>query len=307
MFDAESYIEKKKQELEEIEGKTVIAASGGVDSTVCTFLAHTVLEDLTVVFIDDGLMRENEAEEVKSFFEDNGLDTILINAQDEFFENLQGVTDPEEKRKAFRNTFYTVLGRTLKQLDAEYLIQGTIATDIKETKRGIKTQHNVLEQIGVDPKEYGLTIVEPLRDIYKHQVREVGKALGLPEETWNRIPFPGPGLACRVIGEVTPARVSMVRKATKIVEEELLPLNPFQTLAVLLTDRATGVKDGKRIFGNIIAVRCVESKDALTASPTEISWKKLESVRDRILDAIPEVTKVVYDITPKPPSTIEYI
>jgi len=307
MFDPDKYIEKKKDELKEIKGRIVIAASGGVDSTVCAFLAHTVVDDLKAVFIDDGLMREGEPEQVSSLFKERGLDITVVNAQKEFFDSLKGITDPEEKRKAFRNTFYTVLGRTLKDFKAKYMIQGTIAADIKETKGGIKTQHNVLEQIGIDPATYGLTIVEPLKDIYKHEVRAVGRALGLPEQLWDRIPFPGPGLACRVVGEVTPERTEVVRKATRIVEEELLTLKPFQTFAVLLNDKATGMIDGKRVFGNIISVRCVESKDALTASPTNVPWKKLEKLRDRILDEVPGVIKVVYDITPKPPSTIEYI
>lgn len=307
MFDPVQYLEKKKEELRTLQGKAVVAASGGVDSTVCAFLAHSLLADVVAVFIDDGLMREGEPEAVEKMFNQGGLNVLIVNAQEEFFTNLKGKIDPEEKRKAFRNTFYTVLGRTLKELDAKYLIQGTIAADIKETKGGIKTQHNVLEQIGINPREYGLHIVEPLKDIYKHEVREVGKRLGLPQSLWERIPFPGPGLACRVIGEVTPERVSIVRKATHIVEEELLQLNPFQVLAVLFADRATGIVEGKRVFGNIIGIRCVESKDALTASPTEIPSEILRTVADRIVKEVPGVVKVVYDITPKPPSTIEYI
>ncbi len=307
MFDPVQYLEKKKEELRTLQGKVVVAASGGVDSTVCAFLAHSLVADVVVVFIDDGLMREGEPEAVEKMFNRGGLNVLIVNAQEEFFTNLKGKIDPEEKRKAFRNTFYTVLGRTLKELGAEYLIQGTIAADIKETKGGIKTQHNVLEQIGINPREYGLHIVEPLKDIYKHEVREVGKRLGLPQSLWERIPFPGPGLACRVIGEVTPERVSIVRKATHIVEEELLQLNPFQVLAVLFADRATGIVEGKRVFGDIIGIRCVESKDALTASPTEIPWEVLRTAADRIVKEIPGVVKVVYDITPKPPSTIEYI
>jgi GMP synthase (glutamine-hydrolysing) len=307
MFDPQSYIEKKKEELNKIEGKAVVAASGGVDSTVCAFLAHSILDDLTIVFIDDGLMREGEPEAVATMFENRGLAIQIVDARKEFFDNLKGKEDPEEKRKAFRNTFYTILGRTLKELKAKYLIQGTIAADIKETTGGIKTQHNVLEQIGLDPQEYGLQIVEPLKDIYKHEVRQVGKQLELSEKLWNRIPFPGPGLACRVIGEVTPERVAKVRKATQIVEEELLQLNPFQVLAVLMNDRATGTVEGTRVFGDIIAVRCVESKDALTATPTEIPWGLLRTAADRIISEIPGIVKVVYDVTPKPPSTIEYI
>ena len=307
MFNPETYIEKKKQDFTHIKGKAIVATSGGVDSTVCAFLSHAILDDVTAVFIDDGLMREGEPEQVSRDFREGGLSIEIIEARDEFFRNLRGITDPEEKRKIFRDTFYSVLGRTLKEMKAEYLIQGTIAADIQETKGGIKTQHNVLEQIGIDPTGYGLHIIEPLKDLYKHEVRAVGKALGLVEHLWNRIPFPGPGLACRVVGEVTPERVSLVRKATQIVEEELLKFNPFQVLAVLLNDRATGVVHGKRVFGNIIAIRCVESRDALTAEPTEIPWEHLHRVAMRIVTEVPPVIKVVYDITPKPPSTIEYI
>jgi GMP synthase (glutamine-hydrolysing) len=307
MFNPDAYIEKKKEELTHIQGKAVVATSGGVDSTVCAFLSHALLDDVTAVFIDDGLMREGEPEQVARVFREGGISIEIIDARDEFFRNLKGITDPEEKRRVFRDTFYSVLGRTLKEMKADYLIQGTIAADIKETKGGIKTQHNVLEQIGIDPTGYGLRIIEPLKDLYKHEVRAVGKALGLAEPLWNRIPFPGPGLVCRVVGEVTPERVSLVRKATQIVEEELLKFNPFQVLAVLLNDRATGIVDGKREFGNIIAIRCVESQDALTAEPTEIPWKQLQNVARRIVTEVPHVIKVVYDITPKPPSTIEYI
>jgi GMP synthase (glutamine-hydrolysing) len=307
MFDPKMYIQEKRKELQSIQGKAMVAASGGVDSTVCAFLCHSLLDDVTAVFIDDGLMREDEPEQVVQIFREGGLTIEVINAQEEFFENLKGITHPEEKRKAFRNTFYTVLGRAVKDMQADYLIQGTIAADIQETQGGIKTQHNILTQIGIDPSQYGLQIMEPLEDIYKHEVRAVGKELGLPESAWNRIPFPGPGLACRVVGEVTPSRVAVVRKATHIVEEELLPFNPFQVLAVLLKDRATGIVHGARKFGNIIAIRCVESKDALTAEPTTIPWETLQKVMQRITTEIPQVTKVVYDITPKPPSTIEYI
>jgi GMP synthase (glutamine-hydrolysing) len=278
-----------------------------VDSTVCAFLSHSLLDDVTAVFIDDGLMREHEPDQVVQIFQEGGLSIKVIDAREEFFGKLKGITDPEEKRKSFRNTFYTVLGRAVKEMQADYLIQGTIAADIQETQGGIKTQHNILTQIGIDPSKYGLQIIEPLRDIYKHEVRAVGKELGLPESAWNRIPFPGPGLACRVVGEVTPSRVAMVRKATQIVEEELLQFNPFQVLAVLLEDKATGIVDGTRKFGNIIALRCVESTDALTAEPTDIPWETLQKIVKRITTEIPQVTKVVYDITPKPPSTIEYI
>jgi len=310
-FDAKKFIEEKSKELKDTinDKKAICATSGGVDSMTCALLAHKVIGDqLTTLFIDDGLMRENEPETVTEWLRDNKINVKLINAGDDFFAALKGIEDPEEKRKVFRDTFYKTLGRAVKESEASFMIQGTIAADIVETKGGIKTQHNVLEQIGISPEKYGLRILEPLREIYKPQVREVAKELGLPEEYHQRMPFPGPGLATRIIGEVTPERVTILRKATEIVEEEILKeLKPFQAFAVLLNDRATGVVGGKRAFGNIIVVRSVESKDAMTASVTEIPWKTLQRIQERICEEIPEVTRVLYDITPKPPGTIEYI
>jgi GMP synthase (glutamine-hydrolysing) len=253
-------------------------------------------------------MRENEGEEVRTIFENLEITVDIIDAQQEFFEALKGKIDPEEKRKAFRNTFYTVFGREVLKSEARYLVQGTIAADIIETKGGVKTQHNILEQIGIDPeKGYGFKVIEPLREIFKHEVREVAEELGLPERIHQRMPFPGPGLATRVVGEVTPERVALVRRATTIVEEEIAVQKPFQAFAVLLTDKGTGVEEGKRKFGDIIIVRSVESRDAMTANPTEVPWNILKNISTRITTEIPEVTRVAYEITPKPPATIEYI
>jgi len=259
------------------------------------------------VFIDTGVMRQNEPETVVTEFAGLGVKVNLIDAKDEFFAAFKGLLDPEEKRKAFRNTFYTVLGRAVKACGAKFLLQGTIAADVLETQRGVKTQHNILEQIGIDPAKYGFAVLEPLKDLYKPQVREVAKVLGLPESTSQKMPFPGPGLATRVIGEVTPERVEVVRQAVRIVEEEVGPLKPFQCFAVLLSDRATGLREEKRAFGQIIVIRSVESKDAMTAEVTEIPYEILKRLQTRICAEIPSVTKVLYDITPKPPSTIEYI
>ncbi len=309
-FEARKFVQEKLKEIEEQakEGKAVCATSGGVDSMACAVLAHKVLGDrLTVVFIDDGLMREGEPQRVLKEVQEQGIKAEIKETREEFFRALKGIEDPEEKRKAFRDTFYKVLGRIIKEKGADYLVQGTIAADIAETKKGIKTQHNVLEQIGVNPGDYGLKILEPLREIYKHQVREVARELGLPEEIHQRMPFPGPGLATRVIGEVTPERVGILRKATEIVEEEIESLKPFQAFAVLMKDRATGIVREKRAFGSIIVVRSVESKDALTASVTKVPHEVLEKIQERITTEIPSVTKVLFDITPKPPSTIEYI
>lgn len=310
-FDAKKFIEEKSKELRDTIGdkKAICATSGGVDSMTCAVMTHKVVGNkLTVVFLDDGLMRENEPETVTNWLRDNRINAKLIDVKDDFFASLKGIEDPEEKRKAFRDTFYKALGKAVKESGSSFMIQGTIAADIVETTGGIKTQHNILEQIGIDPEEYGLRILEPLKEIYKPQVREVAKELGLPEEYHQRMPFPGPGLATRIVGEVTPERVEIVRKATKIVEEEILKeLKPFQAFAVSLNDRATGMREGKRSFGNIIVVRSVESKDAMTATVTKIPWEILQRIQERICEEIPEVTKVLYDITPKPPSTIEYV
>lgn len=289
--------------------KAISALSGGVDSSACTVLAHRAIgANLKNIFIDDGLMRQDEPLSVQKIFADLGIEVEIVNAQEEFFEALKGLTDPEEKRKAFRHTFYSVFGREVKQSGARFLIQGTIAADIIETEGGVKTQHNILEQIGIDPEAgYGYKVVEPIKDLFKYEVREVAKEVGLPEEIHQRIPFPGPGLATRVVGEVTPERVEKVRKATIIVEEEILPLKPFQCFAVLLSDKGTGVQEGSRLFGDIIIFRSVESRDAITAEPTQVPWDILQKVSTRILAEVPDVVRVAYELTPKPPATIEYI
>ncbi len=289
-------------------GTALCATSGGVDSMVCAALAHRALKNrLIALFVDDGLMRENEAKQVTVVLKKLGIRTGVVNAAGDFFRALKGKTDPEDMRKAFRDTFYKTLGRAVKELKASFLIQGTIAADIKETKGRIKSQHNVLSQIGIDPKKYGLTIIEPLVKLYKPDVRKVGKALGLPESIYQRMPFPGPGLATRVVGEVTSERVRIVRKATAIVEKELKKFKPFQAFAVLLNDRATGIVKGKRAFGNIIVIRSVKSKNAITAQPSRIPFEVLMKIQKEIVKQIPRVTKVLYDLSPKPPSTIEYI
>jgi GMP synthase (glutamine-hydrolysing) len=307
----EKFIEEKIQEIKATIGseKAISALSGGVDSSTCTVLAHRAIGDnLKVIFIDDGLMREKEPEDVSRIFRDLGIKVDIIDAQEEFFQALKGKPDPEEKRKAFRNIFYTVFGKEVLKSEASFLVQGTIAADIIETQGGVKTQHNILEQIGIDPeKGYGFKVVEPIKELFKHQVREVAKVLGLPEMIHQRMPFPGPGLATRVIGEVTPERVSIVRKATRIVEEEIASLKPFQAFAVLMSDKGTGIESGQRKFGEIIIIRSVESKDAMTARPTQVPWDVLGNISKRITGELPEVVRVAYEITPKPPATIEYI
>ena len=226
-----------------------------------------------------------------------------------FFKVLKGKKDPEEKRQAITDAFYKdVFKKIIKENRIKFLLQGTILTDIEETVAGIKRQHNVLAQLGISPeKEYGYKVIEPLIELRKDRVRKVAKLLGLPKKIYQRIPFPGPALATRVIGEITLQKIALIRKATNIVEKELKNSRAFQYFPVLMEDRATGMRKNKREFGNIIIIRCVESKDARRALPSRIPWKILEKIQKRITNKIPEVTRVCYDITPKPPATIEYI
>jgi len=310
-MEVKKFIEKQVEEIKKTVGnnKAISALSGGVDSSVSTVLAHRALgSQLKVIFIDHGLMRESEPQEVKAAFARLGIEIEVIDSKNEFFKALSGKIDPEEKRKAFRYAFYKVFGREVLKSKARYLIQGTIAADIIETRGGIKTQHNILEQIGIDPeKGFGFKIIEPLKELFKHEVREVGKELGLPEVIFKRMPFPGPALATRIIGEVTPQKVELVRQATRIVEEELAALQPFQAFAVLMNDQGTGVVESQRKFGHIIIIRSVESRDAMTAQPTPVPWDILTKLARRITGEIPAVVRVAYEITPKPPATIEYI
>jgi GMP synthase (glutamine-hydrolysing) len=309
--NVKQFIKDKVAEIQKTvgAGEAISALSGGVDSSACTVLAWRALGDkLKVIFIDDGLMREGEPQQVQQVFGKLGIDVEIVNAQDEFFAALAGKTDPEDKRKAFRQTFYTVFGHQVRRSGARFLVQGTIAPDIIETKGGVKTQHNILEQIGIDPEQgFGFKVVEPIKELFKPGVRRVAKELGLPESVYQRMPFPGPGLMARVLGEVTPERVAIVRAATVIVEQEIRKFSPFQAFAVLLNDMGTGIENGKRKFGHIIIIRSVESKDAMTAKATPVPWEALLKMSRRILKEIPTVTRVAYELTPKPPSTIEYI
>jgi len=309
MFDPKGFIEKSLNEIRSIvkDNKVVSACSGGVDSTTVTALVHKAIgENLLAVFIDDGLRREGEPEFVVNTLKKLGIKARFVDAKKEFFDVLKGKTDAEEKRKTFRDKFYRTLGRVLKEVRIKYLAQGTIAADIKETIQGIKSQHNVLEQIGIDPKTYGYKIIEPLKELYKPEVRMVARELGLPQEISERMPFPGPALSIRVLGEVTPEKINTLRKATKIVEEETKYLGAFQCFAVIHSDKATGIKREKRVYGNIITVRVVKSKDAITAEAMEIPYEILNKISKRITEEIPSVVRCLYDITDKPPSTIEF-
>ena len=311
-LNPKKFIEEKVKDISSKVGNglAINALSGGVDSSAVTILGHKALDDrLKTYFIDNGLMREGEPERIVSMFKKLGVNVEIADSKEIFFNALRNITDPEEKREAITKAFYKdVFGDLVKKSGAKYLLQGTILTDVDETIAGIKRQHNVFEQLGIDTEDaFGYRILEPLVQLRKPAVREVAKALGLPEETYNRPPFPGPALAARVIGEVRPERVETVRKATKIVEEELKDSGAFQYLAILHEDRVTGMRDGKRDFGFQIEVRCWESKDARTGSPTRLPYDTLDKLAERITTEVPGVVSVTYNITNKPPSTIEAI
>jgi GMP synthase (glutamine-hydrolysing) len=259
--------------------------------------------------VDNGLMRQGEPQEILDRFAALGVRVELVEAQEQFFAALAGITDPEEKREAITRTFYReVFAQLVRQSGARCLLQGTILTDVDETVAGIKRQHNVFEQLGIDPQEaFGYRILEPLVQLRKDGVRKVGEALGLPPEVFRRIPFPGPALAARVIGEVTPEKIALVRQATAIVEQELAATGAFQYMAILHEDRVTGVREGRREFGRQIEVRCWDSVDARTATPTRVDWEVLEHLGRRLVEEVPGVVSVTYGIAPKPPSTMEVV
>jgi GMP synthase (glutamine-hydrolysing) len=310
-MDCNRFVEEQIAQIKQMVGETkaINALSGGVDSSLVTVIGHRALGNrLRTVFIDNALMREGEPQRVVEVFASLGIPVDMVDAKEEFLSALAGLTDPEEKRQAITDTFYSkVFGRLVKESVAKFLLHGTILTDIEETVAGIKRQHNILAQLGIDPQAaYGYSVIEPLKTLRKDGVREVCKFLELPAEITHRIPFPGPALATRIVGEVTPKRLKTVRAATAIVEEELADSGAFQYMAVLLNDCATGIRGNRREFGQIIVVRCIESTDARIATVTELPWDKLNRISQRITQ-IDGVNRCLYDLTPKPPATIEYV
>jgi GMP synthase (glutamine-hydrolysing) len=395
-FDPEKFINERVSQIREIVGdaRALIAVSGGVDSTTCAALTHAAIgDDLLCVILDDAFMREGEPERVAQLLSQPplGLPVKILDVRERFLTALKGLTDAEEKRKAFRETFYRTLGETAKKGKFQHLVQGTIQADIDETTGGVKTQHNVLSQVGIDPVErYGFQIIEPLLTLYKPQVREVARFLKVPAEMSERQPFPGPGLSVRVVGEVRADKLKTLQKATAIAEESLAEYQPSQYFAAILDnkevsdyprlrqikermshflnvpsrnvslsvfhDKATGVRSGERRYGDIAAMkvvaedrnifqppikslvalqeevlrenrpftralyaiqektvrkpyvgalRAVQTRDFLSARVSEIPWSTLNSAAERILAACSNVSSVYYDVTPKPPATIE--
>jgi GMP synthase (glutamine-hydrolysing) len=304
MVEVQEFIDEAVAEIDEQVGDAdaVIALSGGVDSSVAAALAYEALGDqLTPVYVDTGLMRKGETEQVEETFSYmEGL--RIVDAHERFLDELSGVTDPEEKRAIVGERFIREFEREAHEADAEYLVQGTIYPDRIESEGGIKSHHNV----GGLPEVVDFSgIVEPVRELYKDEVREVARALDLDALVAERMPFPGPGLAVRVLGEVTEEKLQVAREATHIVEEELEEYDPWQALAAVI-GKATGVKGDNRVHGWVVSVRAVESRDGMTARAQELDWATLQRLQSRITGSLENVSRVVYDVTHKPPATIEY-
>ena len=394
-FDPQDFIAKQTQEMRKHIGKerALVAVSGGVDSTTSAVLTHKAIgRNLLCIMLDDAFMRENEPQHIARLVSEQPLNLpmTVLNVQERFLKALEGLEDAEKKRKAFRETFYTILGETAMKEKCSVLVQGTIKADVMETTGGVKTQHNVLEQMGIDTtKSYGFKVVEPLVSLFKEQVRMVARELKIPSELAERQPFPGPGLSVRIVGEVKRDKLDSEKTATKIVEEHFARHKPSQYLAATLDNKAsprpanvrlqetaarflnvpsrhvaldileakaTGVQEGKRRYGSIltvkaqtmggsvhnpsvsslvalqtrlatedpsiirvfyhvkdtpqkrpyiIAMRAIQTADYLTATVSDIPWETLNGAADQILKTCPNVSGVYYDVTPKPPATVE--
>ena len=314
MLGVEDFIDETIEDIKsKITGKAIIACSGGVDSMVAaTLTSKAIGYRLLAVYVDNGLMRKGETEEVEGMLRDMGINYKIADAGAEFFEALKGVTDPEQKRKIIGEKFIRVFERTAKDFGAEFLVQGTIAPDWIESGDGvrdtIKSHHNV----GGLPKDMGMTLVEPLRDLYKDEVRDVARKLGVKAS--ERQPFPGPALAVRCLGEVTPESITIVREACFIVEDEIRKAAdagememPWQYFAVLLPSKSVGVQGDRRAYGRTIAIRAVASVDGMTATYAKIPLEVLDRMSTRITNSMKDsVNRVVFDITNKPPATIEW-
>ncbi|RLI60765.1 MAG: glutamine-hydrolyzing GMP synthase subunit GuaA [Candidatus Asgardarchaeum californiense] len=314
MFDAEKFIKKTIPKLkEEIRGKALIAFSGGVDSTVSAALVNKAIGDrLVAVHVDTGYMRKDESANVKKLMKDMKLNFRFIDASKEFYAALKNVEDPEKKRKIIGEKFIRIFEKVAEQEEVEYLVQGTIAPDWIESGDGlrdtIKSHHNV----GGLPEHMKLKLIEPLRDLYKDEVRKVARELKLTVS--ERQPFPGPGLAIRIIGEATPERARIVREACYIVEKEIekavengLMEKPWQYFAVLIPIKTVGVHGDQRAYGNTIAIRAVQSIDAMTCAYSNIPHEVLDNISTKITNVLGnKVNRIVYDVTNKPPSTVEW-
>lgn len=295
------------------EGKALCALSGGLDSSVAAVLAHRALgERLICIFVDHGLLREGEPQQVQEVFSRNfKMNLVFVDARERFLRKLAGVVDPEEKRRIVGHEFIRVFEEEARKLgEINYLIQGTVYSDVVESGvedgSKVKSHHNVAAL----PPDMELRLIEPLRPLYKDEVRVVAEELGLPEEIVWRQPFPGPGLAIRILGEVTEEKLSLLRRADAIVVQEIrragLHKDLWQYFAVLLDLKSVGVREGSRVYGYTVAVRAVVSQDALTALWARLPYEVMDRISQRIVKEVPSVNRVVYDITSKPPATIEW-
>lgn len=314
-FNAKKFIKKAIPQIKEQigENKAICAVSGGVDSSVAaTLVGKAIGENLVCIFVDTGFMRADEAEFVEKTLGNAGIDVKIVNASGQFFKELKGVSEPEKKRKIIGREFIDVFEKIAKKEKVTFLVQGTIGPDWIESGGGgrdtIKSHHNVA---GL-PSGMELKLCEPLRDLYKHEVREVARELELPKELSERQPFPGPALAVRVVGELTPEKVEIVRKASVIVEEELENAaekeeieKPWQYFAAMLPVKTVGVQGDERAYQYVVVVRSVRSLDGMTANFSKLPPELLQKISTRITNEIQEVGRVLYDITNKPPGTIE--
>ena len=311
----ESFVEQSIREIREKVGskKVLCALSGGVDSSVAAILVHKAIGDqLTCVFVNHGLLRKGEAEQVlKTFREGFRINLVYADVEERFLKKLEGITDPEQKRKIIGNEFIYVFEDESKRLgDMDYLVQGTLYPDVVESGTGnaavIKSHHNV----GGLPEDMSFELIEPLRNLFKDEVRLVGEELGLPEEIVWRQPFPGPGLAIRILGEITKERLELLRDADAIVREEIYNSDPehhvWQYFAALPNMRSVGVMGDERTYSYTVAVRAVTSDDGMTADWARLDYEVLERISNRIVNEVKDVNRIVYDITSKPPATIEW-
>ncbi len=315
-WNAEFFIENEIKEIRETvkDKKVICAVSGGVDSTVLAVLLNKAVGDnLIAIYIDTGLMRRNEGKEVVEMFKRLGIKVHYIDAGEIFLKRLHGVIDPEEKRKIIGHTFIEVFEQEAEKFEGvEFLAQGTLYPDVIEStsykgpSSRIKTHHNV----GGLPEKMKFKLIEPFRELFKDEVRRIGKALGLSDDILNRHPFPGPGLAVRVIGEVTPEKLEILRSADEILIEEIKKANLYdeiwQAFAVLLPVRSVGVMGDERSYEYVVALRVVSSQDGMTADWVKLPYDVLERISTRIVNEVNGVNRVVYDITTKPPATIEW-
>ena len=308
-----SFIEEQVAAIKALVGNDVVilGLSGGVDSTVTAMLVHKAIGDkLQCIFVDHGLLRKNEFEDVLEYYKDKGLNVKGVRAADRFFAACRGITDPELKRKAIGKTFIDVFAEEARKVDgARWLAQGTIWPDIAEShsdKGTIKSHHNV----GGLPEDLKFGLVEPLKYLYKYEVREVGAALGLDAYILGRHPFPGPGLGVRCVGELTPEKIAILQEADKIwidaLREAGLYDKVWQAAAIFVPVKSTGITDGRRTYENVIALRAVNSTDAVTASIVHLPWELLDKVQNEIITRVKGVNRVVYDISSKPGATIEW-